>query len=651
MEPSNNSLKWMTFSGLAEDYPTWSTRFSAFAQTKGLFETLTDTVELPDRPAPLREDANDAQTREHEAQTQARATAVQEDESRKNQIWCYLAMTLDASSLMLIRHDCVNSKGLGDGQKAWQLLQQRFRSDETTTVISLMRQLARLQLREDEAIHQYFIRAQELVTRLHHAGEELSETLFNAMVLNGLPQRYEHFVVQESFNPAENFVELRKRLTNFEESRRQRDDVEEDQRVAMSAKNASHQIGIHSSFKSHPRKTFSKPSNSKGPRLCFVCNKPGHLAASCYKKDNAVCSICKAKGHLASACKQQQKSPNKGLASSLSAESSFEISKTDLVVDSGSTDHMMIDKTWFKNYQKLETTVNNPDGGKTKVEGIGDVDVEARDTKGVLHKLTFEKVLHVPEYKTNLISASSLVQKEHELFHTKAKSVLKLRSKESFRLIRRGKLFFLPYRKEKRHHFSNLSGGTCQAKLWHKRLGHLNFRDVANTTDEASQASDFCETCALGKISKKPVPKLSDNKATQKLERVYSDVFGPVSPSSIGGNRYAISFIDEFSGYAVVKFMKYKTQALQTFKEYVAQYGRPKILRTDNGTDYKNKAFKKFCISKEIAREFTVPETPEQKGVAERFNRTVVEAARCLLIHSKLPKKLLGSSCRYSMLC
>ena len=84
--------------------------------------------------------------------------------------------------------------------------------------------------------------------------------------------------------------------------------------------------------------------------------------------------------------------------------------------------------------------------------------------------------------------------------------------------------------------------------------------------------------------------------------------------------------------------MKYKTQALQTFKEYVAQYGRLKILRTDNGTEYKNKAFKKFCMSKEIAREFTVPETPEQNAVAELFKRTVVEAARGLLLDSKLPK-------------
>ena len=156
----------------------------------------------------------------------------------------------------------------------------------------------------------------------------------------------------------------------------------------------------------------------------------------------------------------------------------------------------------FKNYQKLATTVNNSDGGKAKVEGIGDVDVEARDTKGVLHKLTFEKVLDVPEYKTNLISVSSLVRKQHELIQTKAKSVLKFRSKESFRLIRRGKLFFLPYRKENKHHFSNLSGSTCQAKLWHKRLGYLNFRDVANTTDEASHLQIFVKLVLWEKFRK-----------------------------------------------------------------------------------------------------------------------------------------------------
>ena len=110
-------------------------------------------------------------------------------------------------------------------------------------------------------------------------------------------------MVQESFNPAENFVELRKRLTNFNESRRLRDDLEEDQQVAMSAKNASHNIGMYSSFKSHPRKTFSELSIPKSAGFCFACNTPGLLAASCYNKHNAVCRICKAKGQLAIACK------------------------------------------------------------------------------------------------------------------------------------------------------------------------------------------------------------------------------------------------------------------------------------------------------------------------------------------------------------
>ena len=126
MERSNKTSKWMTLSGLAEDYPTWSTRFSAFGPPR----RLTDAVELSDRAAPLREAANDAQTRELEAQIQIRATAVQEDESRKNLVCCYLATTLDASGLMLIRRW---------SQEAWRILQQRFRSDETTAVICLVR--------------------------------------------------------------------------------------------------------------------------------------------------------------------------------------------------------------------------------------------------------------------------------------------------------------------------------------------------------------------------------------------------------------------------------------------------------------------------------------------------------------------------------
>ena len=80
---------------------------------------------------------------------------------------------------------------------------------------------------------------QELSNRLEQAGEHLSEPLLNAMVLNGLPERYEHLVEQVSFNPAGSFVELRTQLTNYEENRLHRESVVDvDSHVAKTSKKA-----------------------------------------------------------------------------------------------------------------------------------------------------------------------------------------------------------------------------------------------------------------------------------------------------------------------------------------------------------------------------------------------------------------------------
>ena len=89
-------------------------------------------------------------------------------------------------------------------------------------MVTLVAQLARLRLENSEDLDSFFIRGQELLTRLQEAGEAVSVTLFNALVRNGLPMRYESFVIQESFNPATSFTELKKRRQNFHESTVQR---------------------------------------------------------------------------------------------------------------------------------------------------------------------------------------------------------------------------------------------------------------------------------------------------------------------------------------------------------------------------------------------------------------------------------------------
>ena len=214
------TVKLLTYAVKSKDFPIWSTRFVAMIQTKGLFKSLLGIEEQPNEPAPLANGATNDEKKNHKVLKDAYEKEVADIKEKRNNVWCHLALTLDTTALMLMRHDCVGDDGIGDGAKAWRLLQERFQSVETPTVVTLVAQLARLQLEDSEDLDSFFIRGPELLKRLQEAGEAVSETLFNALVLNGLPMRYESFVIQENFNPATNFTELRKRLQNFHESTR-----------------------------------------------------------------------------------------------------------------------------------------------------------------------------------------------------------------------------------------------------------------------------------------------------------------------------------------------------------------------------------------------------------------------------------------------
>ncbi|KRX55804.1 Retrovirus-related Pol polyprotein from transposon TNT 1-94 [Trichinella sp. T9] len=129
------------------------------------------------------------------------------------------------------------------------------------------------------------------------------------------------------------------------------------------------------------------------------------------------------------------------------------------------------------------------------------------------------------------------------------------------------------------------------------------------------------------------------------LELVHSDICGPMQVTSVGGARYFLSFIDDFSRKSFVYFLKHKNEALPKFKDFIAVVERQtskrvKCLRTDNGREYVNNMFAEFLMRKGIRHERTIPETPQQNGVAERMNRTLVEKARTMLIDANLSPDL-----------
>ncbi|KAA0066633.1 hypothetical protein E6C27_scaffold979G00520 [Cucumis melo var. makuwa] len=120
---------------------------------------------------------------------------------------------------------------------------------------------------------------------------------------------------------------------------------------------------------------------------------------------------------------------------------------------------------------------------------------------------------------------------------------------------------------------------------------------------------------------------------------------------SMGGSRYFISIIDDFSRKEWMYTLKQKDEAFGKFLEWKKQVknqtGRKvKYLRTDNDLEFVNNKFNNFCKSKGITRHFTVTYTPQQNGLAERLNRTIMERTRCLLTNASLPLKFWGEAAR-----
>lgn len=155
---------------------------------------------------------------------------------------------------------------------------------------------------------------------------------------------------------------------------------------------------------------------------------------------------------------------------------------------------------------------------------------------------------------------------------------------------------------------------------------------------------DFYENCVYGKQSRPSFPKRQARRAVEVLELVHADLCGPMQTDSIGGSKYFLLFTDDYSRMSWSFFLHSKFEAFQNFKKFKAavekQSGKNiRTLRTDRGGEFLSKEFINFCEIEGIHHELTTPYTPEQNGVTERKNRTVIELARSMLKHKRLPNE------------
>nr|GFB26047.1 putative ribonuclease H-like domain-containing protein [Tanacetum cinerariifolium] len=161
--------------------------------------------------------------------------------------------------------------------------------------------------------------------------------------------------------------------------------------------------------------------------------------------------------------------------------------------------------------------------------------------------------------------------------------------------------------------------------LWHQHLSHFNFDTINDLVrnDLVSGLPKFkyhkehlCPSYEQGKSKRvsrppKPVPN-----SRQRLHLLYMDLCGPMRIASINGKHYVLVIVDDYSHYTW---------------SYVI------IIRTDNGTEFKNQVLKEYFDSVRISHQMSSVRTPQQNGVVEQRNRTLVEAARTMLIFSRAP--------------
>nr|GEW86796.1 retrovirus-related Pol polyprotein from transposon TNT 1-94 [Tanacetum cinerariifolium] len=187
--------------------------------------------------------------------------------------------------------------------------------------------------------------------------------------------------------------------------------------------------------------------------------------------------------------------------------------------------------------------------------------------------------------------------------------------------------------------------------LWHRRLNHLKFgtindlarKDLVRGLPRLKVEKDhLCSACQLGKSKKHTHKPKTENTNLEVLNTLHMDLCGPMRVQTINGKKYILVIVDDYSRFTWVKFLRSKDETPEVIIKFITQIQlglnkTVRYIRTDNGTEFVNHTLTEYYERIGIFHQKTVPKTPQQNGVVERRNRTLVEAARTMLIFSKAP--------------
>ncbi|KAJ9562631.1 hypothetical protein OSB04_007791 [Centaurea solstitialis] len=318
-------------------------------------------------------------------------------------------------------------------------------------------------------------------------------------------------------------------------------------------------------------------------------------------------------------------------------------------LDSGCSKHMTGRKELLSNYrEEYGGSVKFGNNELSPVVGHGDI---------VCKDITINNVAHVEGLNHNLFSIGKFCDKDLEVNFNKRRCAVRTEwGRELLVGTRKTNLYTIKLRHmlAKKSQCLITQKSSHQSLLWHRRLSHLNYRYLDRLVKERLvsgipmikfEPDQLCSGCAQGKMKRASHPPKPEQGSKSPLSLIHMDLCGPMKTVSLAGRKYVLVIVDDYSRYTWTRFLKTKDETsnliINFIKAVQVQLKLPvQTVRSDNGTEFKNQVLKGFYNSLGITQTFSAARTPEQNGVVERRNRTLVEAARSMLAQSQLPQYL-----------
>ncbi|KAH9655442.1 hypothetical protein KPL70_022326 [Citrus sinensis] len=509
----------------------------------------------------------------------------------------------------------------------WAKLESIYMKKSLANRLYIKKRMFTLKMLEGSSLDEHLDEFNKVCDTLETIDAALEDEDKVLLLISSLPKSYEHFIDALMYGRQTlSLDEVKSALSTKELQGKQE-----------SLGNGSGE-GLTVKAKPEWKKKKQGKNKEKQKNLrCFLCHKEGHFKKDCpekkfqKKEKDGDAAVVEEKGYESAGVCVATESKDKGK----------------WVLDSGCTFHMCPYKNYLTEYHDL-------DGGKVmmgnnamcKIIGIGNIRFKLHD--GSIREL--KQVRFVPDLKRNLISLRMLDQIGYSVKIESGEMMIIKGTETIMKGLRKNEVFVLDGEVVTGEVGLSVNANTDKTRLWHLRLGHIGVRGLKELDKQGLLEGDkigdleFCESCVLGNATRASFNRSIHN-SNNKLEYVHSNLRGPAQQVSLGGNSYFLSIIDDYSRMVWVYTLKSKDQVFEKFFEWknlVENQCDKKVkkLKIDNGLEFCKQRFDSFCAKEGIARHKIVRLTPQQNGLAERMNMTLMERVRSMLVQSKLPKTL-----------